>query len=101
MGWFSVSRIGVSDLHHGRWIIGADTAEAIRPTQAGAAGIDVRLTVLTAQDYPFGEHRKTLQCHRTVDPNRSICQNPVVECQVDTVVMPVECHRLHINISIE
>ena len=27
-------------------------------------------------------------------------QNPVVECDVDAVVVAVECHRLHVDVSV-
>ena len=57
--------------------------------------------VLTAQHRPLGKHGKALQCYRPVKANSSICQNTVVERQVDTVVVPVKGHRLHIDIGIQ
>ena len=101
MGWFSVSRIGVSDLHHSGGMVGADTAETVGAVQTGAAGVDVGPAVLSAEYRPLGEHGKPLQGHRPVDTYGRIRQDPVVEGQVNAIVIPVKGYRFYINISIQ
>ena len=101
MGWFSVLRIGVSDLHNSRWMIGADSGQAVTAAELSAAGVNVGPAVFSAQYYPFREHGKPLQRHGTVNPNSGIGQNAIVKRQVNAVVIPVKCHRLYIDISIQ
>ena len=101
MGWFSVSRIGVSDLHHRGGPVGAIPAGAVRTAKPGVAGVDVGAALLAAEDCPLGEHRKAVKCCRPAGAYCGIRQDPVIECNIDAVMLPVESHLLHLNIGIK
>ena len=61
MGWFSVSRIGVSDLHHGGGAVGGVDGAAVGSAETGVGGEDVGPAVLAAEHRPLGEYRQTAE----------------------------------------
>jgi hypothetical protein len=42
-----------------------------------------------------------VECHRPAVAHRAICQNPVIEGSVYTIVIAIKGHRLYIYISIQ
>ena len=57
--------------------------------------------VLAAEHRPLAEDPKTIQGGGAAGANQGIRQNPVVEGDVDAVVVPVKGHRLHIDIRMD
>ena len=57
--------------------------------------------ILTAQHSPLGEAGQTVQRGGAVAPYHSIGQNPIVEGDVDTIMVPIKSHRLHIDVGVQ
>ena len=101
MGWFCVLRIGVSDLHHGGGAVGVDLGGAVALAKAGVAAENVGAAVLTAENGPFGENGQTSDGGAAAISGGSVCQNAVVESDVDAVVMAIKSHGFHFNGGIQ
>ena len=101
MGWFCVLRIGVSDLHHGNGAVGMDPGEAVGTTDDGVAAENVCPAVLAAEEGPLCEYRETVKRRGMDRAGNGIGQDLIVESHINAVMVPVEGHRLHINIGIE
>lgn len=59
------------------------------------------VAVFPAEYGTFGEHRKPIECSRPRHPNHSIRQHPVVEGDVDAIVIAVKGDGLHIDVTIQ
>lgn len=94
-------RIGAPSLYHCGRTVGGGNGEAVRLPNAGAAGEDVGLAVLTAQHHPLGKYHEAAQCHGAGGSHNGIGKDSVIECNVNAVVIPVKGHRLHIEIGVE
>ena len=90
---------GDHSLHDGRRQIGKEGRGAVEAAQSGIAAIDVGPAVFSAEYSPFAEDGQSLQGGRTAAADNGICQDPVIESQFNAVVIPVECHRFHINVG--
>ena len=101
MGWFCVLRIGVSDLHHGGGTVCVLAGEAVCAADDGAAAENMCPAVFPAEDGPLGEDRETAQGCGTVVTDGGICQNAVIECNIDTIVIAIESHRLYFDTCVE
>ena len=101
MGWFPVLRIGVSDLYHGGREIGLDLGIAVTAADSGVAAENVGTAVFAAKNSPFGEYGQPADGGTAAVSGDGIGQNPVVERNVDAVMMPIEGHRLHFDGGIE
>lgn len=101
MGWFCVLRIGVSDLHHGDRPVGMDPGDTVGTADDGVAAENVGPAVLAAEDGPLGEHCKTVKRRGMDGTGDGIGQNLIVEGHINAIMVPVEGHRLHINIGIK
>ena len=86
-----------SDLHHGGGQVGAEAGQSVGAAQDGVASVNMCPAVLTAEDGPLGKYGKTVQGCGAAGAHHSVGQDPVVEGDVDAVVVPVEGHRLHID----
>ena len=100
-GLVYVLRIGVSDLHHGSGTVGAAAGPAVAGSDAGIAAEDMGPAVLTAEDGPFAEYSQTVQRCGAAVAHSGISQDLIVEGDVDTVVVPVKGHRLHLNVRMQ
>ena len=58
-------------------------------------------TVLTAEHRPLGKYRQAVKGGGPRLADGGIGQDPVVEGDVDAVVIPVKGHRLHIDIGMQ
>ena len=92
---------GVNSLHHGGGEIGEEGGGAVEPAQAGIAAVDMCPAVFPAKHRPFAEYGQTLQRRGAVAARHRIGQDPVVEGQVDAVVIPVKGHRFHVDVGID
>ena len=101
MGQSITLRIVGSDLHHSRGDIGKKPGDSVGGSNSGVAAIDVGTAVLTAEHCPLGEYGKTVQGCRSGYTNHRIGQNPIVEGDINAVMVPVKGHRFYINISID
>lgn len=88
-----------SDLHNGRGQIGEQGGGAVEAAQAGVAAVDMCPAVFPAENRPFVEDRQTLHGGGAGSADHGIRQDPVIEGQVDAVVVAVKSHRLHIDIG--
>ena len=79
----------------------AQAAQTIRSTENSVASEDVGAAVFAAKDGSLREHGKTVQTGRAACADDSISKDPVKECNVDAVVAPVKCHRLHIDVGVQ
>ena len=100
MGWFCL-RIGVSDFYHGGGAVGVDGSQTVGFAQAGVGSENMGAAVLAAENGPLAEYRQTVEGGRPVGANHRIGQDPVVEGDVDAVVIPVKGHRLYVDIGIK
>ena len=78
-----------------------DGGQTVGFPDAGIAAENMGAAVLAAENGPFGEDRKTVKRGRPGCADYRVSQNLVVEGYVDTVVIPVESHRLHLDGGIE
>ena len=101
MGWFSVSRIGVSDLHHGSGTVGMVAGETVCSIENSVAAEGMGAAVFSAQHCPLGENGKTGEGGGAILTDGGIGQNPVVECNVNAVVVAVEGHRFYFNSRVQ
>ena len=92
---------GIQNLYHGGGAVGAGTAGSIRGTEPGIGGENVGAAVFTAQNRPLGEAGKTVKGGGTIAAHHGICQNSIVEGYVDTIMVPVKSHRLHIDVGVQ
>lgn len=86
---------GDHSLHDGRRQIGKEGGGTIKAAQSGIAAIDMGPAVFSAEHSPFAEDGQTLQGGGAAAADNGICQNPVIEGQINAVVIPVKCHRFH------
>ena len=101
MGWFLILRIGVSDLHHGGGAVGVDGGGTVGFTQTGITAEDMGAAVFAAEDCPLGEYRKAVEGGRSGGADDCIGQYLIIEGDIDTVMITVKGHRLHIDIGVE
>lgn len=85
---------GIQNLHHGGGNIGTVAADAVGFMQTGVAGEDVSRAVFAAEHRPFGKHGQTVQSGGAGRADGGIGKNPVVECDINAVVVPVKGYRL-------
>lgn len=85
----------IQDLHHSGRQVGEKGGRAVEPAQTGIAAVDMCPAVFSAENGPLAEYCQTLHGCGTVAAHHSVCQDPVIEGQVDTVMVSVERHRLH------
>lgn len=85
---------GIQHLHHSSGKIGGEPGDSVGFIQPCVAAVDVGMAFFTAEHGPFGEHRKAVQGGGTSGADGSICKNPVVEADIDAVVIPIKGHRL-------
>ena len=76
-------------------------AQTVGAADAGIAGEDPCSALFPAKHRPLGEYRQAVEGCRAASAYGGICQDPIVEGCIDTVVIPVEGHRLHINVSVK
>ena len=88
-----------SDLHNGGRQVREQGGGAVKSAQAGAAAVDMCPAVFAAENGPFGENSETVQRSGAGIAHHGISQYPVVEGQVDAVMVPVEGYGLYINIG--
>lgn len=86
---------GAHSLHHSGRQIGKEGGGTVETTQAGVAAVDMCPAVFSAEDCPLAEYRQTLQGVRSVAARHSIGQDPVIEGQIDTVMVSVKGNRFH------
>ena len=86
---------GIQNLYHSGRQIGLQPGQSIRAADNGIASEDMCPAVLAAQNSPLGEDCKTVQRCRPSGTDNGISKDPVVECNVNAVVIPVKSHRLH------
>ena len=91
----------IQHLHHSGGAVDDIASQAVGLTDASIAAINVGLAVLAAQHCPFGKHSQTVQRSGAVGADGGIGENAVVEGYIDAVVIPVKCHRLHINVCVQ
>ena len=101
MGWFSVSRIGVSDLHHGGGAVGGVDGAAVGSAETGVGGEDVGPAVLAAEHRPLGEYRQAAEGSGHGRSRHGVGQDLIVEGHVDAVVIAVEGHGFHIDVGVQ
>ena len=83
-----------SDLHHCSGQVGEEGGRAVVLAQAGVASVNMCPVVFAAENGPFGEDGKPIQGRGTGAADHGIGQDPVVEGQIDAVMIPVKSHRL-------
>ena len=96
---FCAFLFGVRSVHYGGGKVGTGAGGAVGGAEAGVAAVDVGAAVLAAEDGPFGEYGQTVQCGGAAGAYHRVGENPVVEGDIDAVMVAVESHGLHINIS--
>ena len=96
---FCAFLFGVRSVHYGGGKVGTGAGGAVGGAEAGVAAVDVGAAVLAAQNRSFGEYRQAVQRRGAAGAHHRVCQNPVVEGDIDAVMVAVESHGLHINIS--
>ena len=101
MGWFCVLRIGVRDLHHRGGEIGQNLGVAVACADPGVTAEDVGAAVLAAQNGPLGKDGQTADGGAAAVAAGGISQNPVIEGDIDAVMMAVERNWLYFDGSIE
>jgi len=92
---------GVQGLHHGRGPVCQIPGNGLRRAGPQVAAVDVGAALLAAEDNPFGEDCQTAQRGRAVGPHNGVGQDPVVEGDVDAVVVSVKGHGLHVYVGAE
>lgn len=97
----SACLFGVRSLHHGGGAVGVGAGVAVEFADAGIAAENVGMAVFAAEDGPFIEDSKAVQCGRAAGTHHCIGQNPVEEGDVDAVVIPVKGHRFHVDVGID
>lgn len=90
----SVLRIGVRDLHHSGGAVGKAAGRPIGTAQTGIAAVDVGAAVFSAKHRPFGEYGKSVEGSGPGVADGGVCQNSVIECDIDAVMIPVKSHGL-------
>ena len=90
---FGTEDHGIQYLHHCRGAICTVAAGTVRGAEPGVRAVNVCAAVLTAEHRPFGEHSEAVKGGGAVAANGGICQNAVIESDIHTVMVPVECHR--------
>ena len=90
---------GIQNFHNGCGAIGLVPGRAVKLTQAGIAAVDVCPAVLAAENGTLGKHCQAVKGGRTGIANDGVCQDPVVEGDINTIVIAVKGHRLHFNIG--
>ena len=84
-----------SDLHNGSRQIGEEGGGAVEPSQAGVAAVDMCPAVFSAENGSFVKDGQTLQRCGTAAADDGIRQNPVIERQINAVMIPVKGYRLY------
>jgi hypothetical protein len=92
---------GIQYLHHSGGEIGVKSGWSIHFSQTGIATVDMGPAVFTAEYGPFGEHSQTIEGGRPGGTYHRICQNPVIESDINAVVVSVKGDRLYINMGIQ
>ena len=66
----------------------------IRDSKDGIAGEDLGTAVFSAEDGPLGEDRQAAEGGGFGSAHNGVRQNPIVECDVNAVMVAVERYRL-------
>lgn len=101
MGWLYTLLIVGSDLYHCGGQIGAGAGGTVAFAQASVTAVNVGSAFFAAEYGPLGEYGQAVKGGGAAAAYHGVGQNAVVEGHIDAVVIPVEGHRLHINVGVE
>ena len=101
MGWCCALRIGVSDLHYGSGAVCMNGGGPIGLTQTGITAEDMGAAVLATEDGSLGEYCQTADGTAAAVPGGGISQNPVVECNINTIMIAVKSYRFYFDCGIQ
>lgn len=98
---FGAENHGVQHFYYSGGAIGIAACGAVRCAKTGVTAEYMRSAVFATEDSPFGEYGQTIQCCRAGIANGTVGQNPVVEGDINAVVVAVEGYRLDIDICVQ
>ena len=98
---FGAQHHGIQYFHNSNRTVGTDAGLTIGTTDDGIAAEDMGAAVFSAENGPFGEHCQAVKWCGVNGTGNGICLDLVVEGHINTIVIPVKGHRLHIDIGIE
>ena len=89
-----------SDLHHSGGAVGG-YGGAVYAGAVDAAGENMGPAVLTAENGPLGEYGKTVQWGRAAGGGNALSQNPVVEGDIDAIMMAIEGNGFYTDVGVD
>jgi hypothetical protein len=93
--YFGTQNHGIQNFYHSGGQTGKEMCGFAVFSDLGIARVNVCFAVFAAQNSSFGKDGKAVQGGGAGCTNHRICQNPVVECNINAVAVTVKGHGLH------